>query len=163
MSPTATNFFQDMVRGIGAGLKASDVNKPFQGMGAAISGAMSRTEMDEVGEKEYQQWLKKFETTKAAQEEAAQTERGFRQEERAEERTFQEKSIDRALKQLEESLRIRRESEKMERADLRSEQEAARGEYQSLLMDTFGGYAPRYIGSPSRGGSPIFALDGTVS
>jgi LPS O-antigen subunit length determinant protein (WzzB/FepE family) len=173
MSPSATNFFKDIVKGVSVGMMASDVNKPFQGMGAAISGAMSRVEQDEATKKasdaDYQNWLRRYETTREGTREDIVEERSYGESQMKEQRKYAEEqaesAVDRAIRQLTESLEVQRRAKASERADLKSEM----GKFNPLSIDNMlyeavGQYAPRYTGSPRGSSVPTMAWGGgTIS
>lgn len=167
------DFFSDALRGVGAGLAAYDPNNPMRSIGASILGGMSRTEEDKTlakrSEMDYQNWLRKYEVSSQAEREERGEERDFRKEMIREERQYAateaENAVERALRQLTESLEIQRRAKASERADLRAE----RGQFNAmnidnLLYEAVGKYAPKYTGSPRGRNQPTMAWGGgTIS
>lgn len=171
MSPNTTNFLQDVVRGLSAGLSVSDPNKPFQGMGAAMAGAMSRTEQDRMQEMDFSQWLKKFNVQKQAVREEKQEERDYAASEKKEQREYEsseqyrQMQINDYVDRLAKVLATQRASKNAEMRDLEAMEQEFRGKFNpmsmeglvpsqnTLLHDSFGKF------SPNLGGAPLFNAD----
>ena len=174
MANTSTgDFFSDMMRGVGAGMASYDPNNPMRSLGTSILGGMARSEEDKSmakkSEADYQNWLRKYEVSSEAEREERGEERDFRKEMIREERQYAaseaENAVERALRQLTESLDIQRRAKASERADLRAE----RGQFNAmnidnLLYEAVGKYAPNYAGSPRGQNQPTMAWGGgTIS
>jgi len=147
MSPTAINFFKDIARGVGSGFAASSLDKPLQGMGAAIAGSMSRTDRQEdvdqaeaMKEKWYSRQREDVLSDTAGERAYQQTQV---ESEREYETTQAQSKLEDAIKLLGKRLEMEREASRQEREDLRKE----RGNFNALpidnlLFDAFGRSAP---------------------
>lgn len=171
MSPITTTFLQDVVRGLSAGLSASDPSKPFQGAGAAMAGAMSRTEQDRMQEMDFAQWLKKFNVQKQAVREERKEERDYAKSEKMEQREYEssdqyrQMQINDYVDRLAKVLATQRASKTAEMRDIEQLEQEFRGKFNpmsmeglissqnTLLHDSFGKF------SPNLGGAPLFNSD----
>ena len=163
------DFFSDAIRGMGAGLMA-DPSGSFRSLGASMLGGMASSEEDKNLKKksdaDYENWLRKYTVTSKDEATERADERQFKKSEMSEQREYAsqeaENAVERALRQLTQSLEIQRRAKASEREDLRSE----RGKFNpmsidNLLYDAFGKNSPRYTGSPRSGtAQPTMAWGG---
>lgn len=163
----------DFLRGLGAGLSSYDPNNMFAGAGAAISASTASRQEREFRDKSVQDEIaefdRRFKMTRAAKQEDIAEERKYRKEDIAEERKYQkedaEDNMTRALRQLQESLKLQRESAASQRAEMKAERGGFNAmDIDRMLYEAVGGYAPRYAGSPKGANAPKTAWGGgTIS
>jgi hypothetical protein len=159
----------DFLRGLGAGLSSYNPNNMFAGAGAAISASTESRQEREARDKSVEDQIAEFDRrlkmTRAAQQEDIAQERKYRKEDITEERKYQkedaEDNMTRALRQLQESLKLQRESAASQRVEIKAERGGFNAmDIDRMLYDALGNHAPRYAGSPRGSSVPKTAWGG---